>query len=224
MADRFESLGDIRAAVLTRTGFGGQGSAAGPIINVVDEYINDGYDVLFDLYDVRGRNQDFFFTTNQSQEWYDIPSGLDVDKIDSMAVKFSNIYIPMTEFITIDHESVAEIQNYPQRYDVRYNSSTAKTQIKVWPQPNASYTVKIRGYIDKAELIQDADIAYVDATMLKKYATAHTKKHLNRPDADAAMQSLNARIRQVKANQHGRKRYIRGKKYTRPLPKPVVVE
>ncbi|MBT8450049.1 MAG: hypothetical protein KJO69_10185, partial [Gammaproteobacteria bacterium] len=55
----------------------------------------------------------------------------------------------------------------------------------------------------------DGDRASFDSRLILLYAIAYGKAHLNKPDARSAMDAWSLRLRQIRAKQHGTRRYVR---------------
>jgi len=104
------------------------------------------------------------------------------------------------------------------------STGEGKEQLEFWPvDTDEQYPVKLEGYIQLMPFESDGDRATLDDTLILLYAEAYGKAHLNRPDAQLKLQSLQTRLRILRGQQHGEQRYIRGQKEPEPVPVPKVV-
>lgn len=117
---------------------------------------------------------------------------------------------------TVDNVSIKDVSDATAAED--------HEQMEIWPiDANVRYTMKIEGYMKLAPFVADADRATIDDRLVLLYAEAYGKAHLNRPDAQLRMQSLNKRLSILRGQQHNGTRYVRGEKEPDPLPTPIVV-
>lgn len=228
--------GELRSKLLIRLGFGGLGAAAGNFVPMTDDLLEEAQDQLFELLPDEKRFREWGMNTVVGQRWYDIPAECDIDNITSVAVFWQNqVWRELDRGIDISHDSdFNDFDDDPYRYDIRYNPTTGKTQIELWPKPDAVYQWKIEGRLQIGTFVADTDRASFDSRLILLYAIAMGKAHLKRPDAQIAMDAWNLRLKQLQGNQHGTKRYLRRnpnlKTYTTPsglnsihLPRPKVV-
>ena len=208
----YRTRGDIKSRVLARLGFGGLGAAAGPFLPYLDDILDEAQEVIFRLLPDEKKFREWTFTTGANQRWYDIPADCDIDRIRKVSAYYNQSWIEMARGIEIEHDAWRDQINYfPTRYDIRYNPDTGRTQIEIWPVPQSgtSYTFKIEGHMQLAPFVKDEDRASIDDRLIIQYAVAYGKAHLGRPDAEDAMAALNARLGQLKAEQHGERVYLR---------------
>lgn len=203
--------GALRDKLLTRLGYGGIGAAAGMFVPVADDLLEEAQEQLFQILTDEKGVREWTLTTGVGQRWYDVPDTCDIDKVLSVAAIWNeDEWQELTRGINLSHDSDYEdLDDYPQRYDIRWNPVTEKTQIEVWPKPDGIYAMKIEGPMTLLPFVADGDRASFDSRLVLLYAVAHGKAHLNKPDARAAMDSWNVRLKAIRANQHGTRRYIR---------------
>ena len=122
----------------------------------------------------------------------------------------SDQWIPLTRGISPRYDSFYDtITSWPERYDIRFNPDTDRTQIEVWPKPDGVYDMKLEGPMVLLPFVQDNDRASFDSRLVLLYAVAYGKAHLNKKDAKSAMDAWLLRLSHIRANQHGDRRYIR---------------
>jgi len=222
----YMTRGEIRQRCLNRLGFGGLGPAAGKFAPYLDDLLDEAQEQIYEMLPDVKRKTKFEFNTSIAptpQTWYDIPANLNPEHIDEVNVYVTNLWIPVDEGITQYHDSITEIQTYPRKYEIQYNSDTSKAQIEIWPQPDAVYPVSIEGQLILTPFVDDADKASMDHRLIILYCIAMGKAHLGKSDAKAAMDAFTLRLNLIRGNQHGNKRYIRGRQVREPDPKPRVV-
>jgi len=218
--------GQIRQRCLNRLGFGGLGAAAGKFVPYLDDLLDEAQEQIYEFLPDEKRKTKFEFNTvivPNPETWYDIPANLNPEHIDEVNVKVNDYWIPVHQGITQYHDSLTELQTYPRRYELKYNSDTGKAQIEIWPQPDAVYPISIEGQLQLEAFVADGDKCSMDYRLIVMYCVAYGKAHLNRPDKTDAMNALNLRLKALRGNQHGNERYIRGQRVREPDPKPRVV-
>jgi hypothetical protein len=225
MMPTYRTKGDLRSSLLVKLGYGGLGSAAGNFVPMADELLDEAQEQLFILMPDEKRVREWDWTTGINQRWYDFPADCDKDRIMQVSTYVTNVWIPLDRGIGLPEDSyLYQINNYPMKYDIRYNPDVSKEQIEVWPvHDSETYPMKIEGYIQLMDFSADGDRATVDDTLILLYAEAFGKAHLNRPDAQLKMNALQTRLRILRGQQHGEQRYIRGQVEEKPIPIPKVV-
>lgn len=219
--------GELRDKLLIRLGYGGLGAAAGAFVPMADDLLEEAQEMLYELLKDEKQFREWTFSTGSGQRWYDIPSTCNIDHIDYVAVLDGEEWRCLHRGIDLAHDSVYDdIEEEPYRYDIRYNDSTGKTQIELWPKPGGVYSMKIEGQFEPTAFVADGDRASFDSRLILQYAVAYGKAHLNRPDAQNAMDAWTLRLKALRNNQHGTERYQR-RNPNRPerqmRPKPRVV-
>lgn len=220
----YKTRGELLDILLDRLGFGGVGAAAGNFVPYAGDLLVEAQEQMFEALPNRLRRRFFTFNTGVGQVWYDIPTSCDVDRIEKFEVQVNELWIPVRYGITSAHDDDAETQSYPVRYQFEFNTSTSRTQIRVSPEPDDIYPMRIFSEITLGDFAANNDYCSIDYRLILLYAIAYGKAHLGRRDAQTAMDALTFRLRQLKGNQHQGKRYIRGRGHEQdPTPKPKVV-
>jgi len=180
-------------------------------VPITDDLLEEAQDQLFQVFTDEKGTRVWDIDTGVNQRWYDIPDTCDIDRIDGMyAQQSGDSWHPLTRGINYGHDSdYDDIEDYPYRYDIRYNSATSKTQIEIWPKPGEIYAMRIEGSMEVGDFVKDADRASFDSRLILLYAIAYGKAHLGRQDAKSAMDAWTLRLNKIKANQHGTREYVR---------------
>lgn len=222
----YKTKGELRSDLLTKLGYGGLGAAAGNFVPMADALLEEAQENLYILMPDEKRIRTWDFTTGLSQQTYDFPADCDPDRLIELSTYFEQTWLPVKRGIDRYHDSIFNYINYyPQRYDIRATGPVdLHEQLELWPTDDTNqYTVRIEGYIQLMDFVDDSDRATVDDTLILLYAEAYGKAHLNRPDAQLKLQALQTRLRILRGQQHGEQRYIRKDKEPDPLPRPIVI-
>jgi len=212
-----KTLGEMRAELLDRLGFASQGSSAGSIISTADSYLQRAQNYLYWKYDFNELNKTYDWSTAQGQTLYDWPDDMEPRKVIELRTLWNSYWHPMHEGISFQHDSVADVQYYPLRYDRR-------AQLEVWPEPNAIYTIRGEYYKRLDRFTLDNDRVTLDEHLVFTYALAKAKKHYRQPDANDYMEELGDLITQLRIAAHGNNRYIRGDNAQDVQREPVTVD
>ncbi len=211
------TLGELRAEVLARLGFAAQGAAAGNLITTVDSYLKRAQDYLYWKYDFRELRRVRDITVNPGQTLYDWPDDMEPRRLVSVQVLDHGIWVPLEEGIEYFHDTVADTRFHPRRFDRR-------DQLEIWPQPDASYTLRVEYYRRLGRFAQDGDRCTIDDALLFNYALAKAKRHYNQPDAQDYFDEVADLLRRLKSGEHGQRRYVVGDKPGTPMPRPKVID
>ncbi len=211
------TLGELRAEVLARLGFAAQGAAAGNLVTTVDSYLKRAQDYLYWKYDFKELRRLRDIAVNPGQTLYDWPDDMEPRRLVSVQVLDNGIWVPLEEGIEYFHDTVADTRFHPRRFDRR-------DQLEIWPQPDASYTLRIEYYQRLARFTQDGDRCTIDDALLFNYALAKAKRHYNQPDAQDYFDEVADLLRRLKSGEHGHKRYVVGEKPGTPMPRPKVID
>jgi hypothetical protein len=215
--------GELRSKVLARSGYGGLGAAAAGFVPWVDDMIEEAYQTVFELLPDDKQIKKWPWNTGVNQRWYDVPDDLDIDHVNYLAVYFQDTWLPLSRGIDMYHDSTyEEHEDFPLRWDLRFNPDADKTQIEMWPKIDGIYPIELEGQIRLNDLTNDNARLLYDDRLVLQYAMAMAKAHLNRPDAALAMNAFERRVKRIRGNFHVGKRYIRGEDSLDPLPRPTV--
>lgn len=103
---------------------------------------------------------------------------------------------------------------HPSRYTLatsaRPDSYELTDALELWPAPEKSYVVYLRGHLGLRRFTQDTDAPTIDPDVLLTFATALAKAHYRHPDANNYAQMAAGLERRLTAGAHAGKRYIPG--------------
>lgn len=115
-------------------------------------------------------------TLNAGQRFYDVPDGLDFERIVEMNVWWNALPTPVergigfADYAAYDPE--ANDRSSPMmKWDVRFTGD--KEQIEVWPLPDSSaQALQFFGVYEHKRLVNDTDICRLDGELVVLYAAA----------------------------------------------------
>lgn len=126
---------------------------------------------LYDEYDWPFLRQMFPVKQMQaSEQFYDFPTGVNLERIEEVVVWYNGLPIPLTRGIGFSdysaYNSNEGVTSQPaMKWDVRWTGTTE--QMEIWPLPvDNSQTVQIRGIRKLRPLIADSDVADLDDTLI----------------------------------------------------------
>lgn len=130
-------------------------------------------------------------TMNAGQRYYDVPEGLDYERIIDVRVWWNGIPEPMERGIGFDdyqsYDSTAGVRSSPVlKWDVRFTGE--REQIEFWPIPDSSIqSVQFVGLWAHQRLVNDTDICRLDSEVVVLYAAAELLPN-DSPDKQAKLQ------------------------------------
>lgn len=160
--------------------------------------------LLYDEHDWPFLRQDFDRITLQAgQRFYDVPSAMNLERIESVSVWFNNLPLPIEKGIGDEeyskYDSAADSRAEPAlRWDVRWTGT--KDQIEIWPIPSTNdQQLAIRGVRKLRPLIKNSDVCDLDDQMLVLFAAAELLARAKSPDAQAILSLAQGRLSKLKA-------------------------
>lgn len=187
-----KTLGEVRADIQIRLGFGAAGQAG--IVNtaLIDSMIKSAQEQLyqqFDWVELRAINER---VTGSNQQFYDYPIDCNSERILGMWVLWGGQYMPMQEGIKAEQRNIP-IGGVPQRYERR-------DQIEIWPIPSSNeYKIRTEYIKTLAPLVNNSDRLTLNSQMVFLHALANAKTHYNQKDAVTYSSQLDALMLQLKA-------------------------
>ena len=206
----FQTLGELRALVTQRLGFGSAGAAAGVIAGTIDNFLFNAQVQLYLQADWKKLQHYADKTVGVGQFLIDYPTVVggapadaNAERILKIAVKVNSLWVDLKEGINTEHYSYQDRQYYPQRYE-RYS------QIELWPQADIAYTVRIWYIRELGRFTQDGDRCTIDDDLIFLHALANAKAHYRQPDAELYSGQMQSILTQLKTKQFGTRSYRRG--------------
>lgn len=186
------TLGEIRADIQTRLGFGQAGQAGVVNSPLIDSMIRSAQNQLYAQHDFLHLKKVHEEPTGAEQQFYDYPTDCDVGGILTIAVKWGSRYYTLTEGIDIADRGWNPA-GPPQKYE-------RADQIEIWPIPaGTEYTLRIE-YIKTLDPLNDNnDRTTIDSELIYLHALSNAKAHYRQPDAQTYASQLDALLSRLKA-------------------------
>lgn len=151
------------------------------------------------------------------QRFYDFPTNLNVQKIESAWVKHSGVWLPLTYGITRHDYSIYDPAQTQETDPVQKWRFHGGDQFEVWPQPATNGTsdsdgeVAFEGQKTVTQLVQDSDRLDLDDMLVALFAAAEILAGNGQKDA-AAIKAAAAqkRLQTVRGNMASKTRVVMG--------------
>lgn len=221
----YRTLGELRSELLARLGMGGMGASGGANLTLIDSFLRNGQAQLYRMQDWKHLQDYFDHTTGVGQTLYDYPNAgtftpsasCTRDKrVLRLETVVSGEFIPVHEGISTDMWSSMDTRGQPQRYE-RF------AQIKVYPEADAQYTLRVWFVADLGRFTETDDPATLDDEMVFLHALANAKAHYRQPDAQVYQGQLNALLGSLRGQTFTGNGVTRRGDVGLALPKPRVV-
>lgn len=144
------------------------------------------------------------------QRYYDVPSDLDIDRIETVEIKDGSIWRKLDPIIESMHyniyDSDLDQRAWPvRRWTISEGALGDVEQIELWPIPDRDQdattldaTLRVTGFRRLNPLIQESDRADLDSRLIVGYAAAEMLAAAGTKDAPAQLakvQQLDAKLR-----------------------------
>lgn len=191
-----KTLGEIRADIQIRLGFGMAGQAGVVNAPLIDSFIRSAQEQLIEQYDflrLKGFDER---TTGASQQFYDYPEGCDAYNLKSVSIYWNGRVIPLKEGIEPTDRGITP-SGPPQKYERR-------DQIELWPIPSSNeYTIRTEFMKEPGALVNNSDRVSIDSQLIFLHALSNAKAHYRQPDAQTYASQLDAYLLKMKQKHRG---------------------
>lgn len=161
---------------------------------------------LYDDYDWPHMRVQKKLDLQAGQRYYDMPSGLNFDRIEDIRVKYNSIYqkvergIDFEDYSIFDSNATTPERSEPAlKWDVRDTGSGE--QIEIWPIPTTNnQDLYFFGTKSLDNLIQESDRADLDDRLIVLYAAAEILARQGSKDAQAKLEQANKRLLTLRRN------------------------
>lgn len=189
------TLGQLRAELQTRLGFGMSGQAG--IVNapIMDSFLQDAQEQLYIVCDWRELCAFEERLTGVGQSLYDYPTNCNVERIKRIAVWNGAAWQELTEGISLEQRSF-NVGDRPIRYERR-------DQLEVWPVPAGQYNMRfeyVRTLLPFTESSARCSLPDRDVFLL---ALSNAKAHYRAPDADRYQKQADALLIRLRQKHRG---------------------
>jgi hypothetical protein len=202
---RARTLSAIRNDIVVRLGYSANTVLPPGMQTLVDSFINDANEQLYERYPVMRLERWWTWQTQVGQKFYDVPIDctkyLDTRHITGAWLQDDDAWFPLVAGINPLLFNQVYL-SLPQYYEVR-------DVFELWPVPDkATYLFHIKGKIGPALMVADDDLTTVDARPVFLFALANAKAHYQQPDASRYDRQLEIMIGKLTGGSHYSKRYI----------------
>ena len=171
------------------------------------EMIRDTQERLYDDNDWNHLRVQKYLSLAAGQRYYDMPDGLNFDRIETIKLYRNGVYIDidrgidLTDYSGYDsNAAVPERADPVQKWDVRFTGSSE--QIEVFPIPVSNVQkLYFTGTTNLPPLIQDSDTAVIDDRLIVLYVAAEILARQGAKDAQAKLEQANNRLTRLKGNE-----------------------
>lgn len=171
-------------------------------IDELKQAINDAYEHLYHEYDWPHLRRTWRVALAAGQYRYDLPDGLDLERIEEVRVLRDSVFDPICSGITFDDYTIYDPEederNDPvQKWDIRNDGSD--TQIEVWPVPASNdQEIVFQGFQEAPHLVADSDTCLLDDVMVVLFAATALLERQGSKDADTVKSLAVARLNRMK--------------------------
>lgn len=158
--------------------------------------------ILYDDYDWPHLRTMPLKSLSAGQRWYDMPSDLNFERIEAVAVKYNGQPHPIERGISFEeyaqYDPTSDERSDPVlKWDMKDNSGT--TQIEVWPLPASNdMTLMFRGIRDLNPLVDDDDTCDIDDLLIVLTSAAEILMRQKSADAQAKLALVQGRLARLK--------------------------
>jgi hypothetical protein len=221
----YRTLGDLRASLRARLGFGATGAATGASDEIINGFLLSAFHHVYWMQDWRKLIAYYDTTIGATQNLIDYPPDANPHRLwtpkDSSSpiwVQVNGTWIPAKEGISAAAwDTMDDNNSYPMRYELF-------DQIQFWPKSNAVYNLKIWYVKNMTRFTQDNDRPNVDDNLIFLHALVAAKSHYKQADAAMYTAQWTEMVAKVSGRQFGSNNVIRRDNPDNdPIPRPVVV-
>lgn len=211
------TLGDMRAELLARTGFGATGASAGVAIPNFNSFLQNAQRVLYVLHDWTRLRRYTETTLGVNAYQLDYPAAGDPDRIIGISLLNGTVWSKfLGRGIRPEAYTTRDTQMMPTRWD-------AFAQIEFNHRANAIYSIRIFYVRACDRFTEDGDRSTVRDDMVFLFALADAKAHYRQPDAPIYQKQVDAITLKLKGLNFSRNVFNPNDNDDDVLPKPVVV-
>lgn len=206
---RYRTFGELRTELKARLGFVAQGPSSNNNNAVLNSFLQEGHDYLYEELQPSPARKKTTITLSQGSYLYDWHNDLDDEDIDPGHVAAVWIIVSgdqrykLSQGIT-EYDRSLTSRSHPTQYD------TLNGQMELYPVPDQTYSLIVEYTAPKPAFTADSHKPGVPDRLVLLYAIANAKAHYRHPDAQAAGTTFANMLRQEKVKQHENRRYIVG--------------
>lgn len=200
---RGKQLQELVAQLRAETGRSQDVAVGVDEVENLKEMLRRTQEVLYDDYAWPFLRVERTVTLNAGQRYYDLPSDLNFDRIETVKYKYNNVYTSLERGISFDDFSIFDSNDDERsspalKWDIRYTGTTE--QLEIWPIPNEENSIHFFGTKTLDALTQDDDRAELDDRLIVLFAAAELLSRQKSNDARAKLEQANNRLLILRRN------------------------
>jgi hypothetical protein len=224
-----DTLVNLRKRILIRLGFANQAANPPPgMASLVNDFLISAQNVLYKRYLQLHTKRLFRWKVNPGQRFYSLKDNdenvLDNVKLDpTRCVEWAgiqdtrNVWYPLIQGIPPQLYTMITKPWRPARYEIR-------NAIELYPMPDQTYFLWIRGHFGLMAFAADSDKTTIDAELVFLSALANAKAHYGQPDANNIQAEANTYRGELIAATHQTAHYIPGTIAVPPAVRPTLIQ
>lgn len=131
----------------------------------------------------------------------DLPTNIDMERIEKVAVRFSNTWRPLDKGLTTEMYNALDSENDErsepiENYDLQWTGTAP--QVVLWPRPSVDTTVRFQGRKKFEKLVNSSDVCLLDDQIVYMFVAAELLAKAESPDANAVAQAAQRRYNTLK--------------------------
>lgn len=188
---------------------------------MLEQLVKREYDRLYEEFDWPFLRLHVDLLTQAGQRYYDVPTEMDLDRIETVDYYWGNRWYPLERGITPQqyniYNSELDVRVEPAfRWDIKNTGSGP--QVEIWPIPvSDDRQVRFTGIKKKTELVAAGDRCDLDDMMIALFAASEYLAGKGSPQASLKQQKAVERFRMVK----GRSKQTRTNAFNFNNPEPM---
>lgn len=203
------TLGELRSDIQTRIGFGMAGSAGVVNSPLIDSFLNDAQEQLYQNFDWLEKRAVLERQTGTNQQHYDYPTDCDIGHISRLSTSWSGKWHDLKEGIDPQDRDYSP-GGPPLKYERR-------DQIEVWPIPSSTdYTLRFEYIRSLARMVATSDRTTIPSHPVFLMALFNAKSHYQQSDAATYGSQLDVLLNALKAKNRGKSVYEHGRRSAGP--------
>lgn len=224
-----DTLANLRKRILIRLGFSNQSSNPPPGMTIlVNDFLSSAQTYLYRRYMQLHTRRMFRWKVNPGQRFYSLKDNdedvlcnylLDPNKsIEWAGIQDNrNVWYPLIQGIPPQLYTMIDKPWRPARYDIRQ-------AIELYPAPDQTYWLWIRGHFGLRAFASDNDLTTLDCELVFLHALANAKSHYGQPDANNIEAQANAYRAELIAGTHQTAHYVPGTIAVPPAVRPTLIQ
>lgn len=213
----YKTLGESRAELSRRLGFGATGAAAGVLQENLNSILRQAQVDLYWTHDwarLRGYTD---VAIGADQYLIDYPDACNPERIKAISVLDGSVWSkPLDKGIPPQAYTNQDNTGRPYRWE-------PYEQIELYPKADQAYTARIFYVKNLGRYTDDGDRASLDHDLIFTVALGRAKAHYRHPDAQGYLDNGNALLSKLKGKSWGKDVFNPNDYADEPLAKPRVV-